>query len=154
MKRKMAKWGWMIALLMILAFIWGNSMLKAENSSELSGGLFELIKTLPWIGKISVINEALLRKMAHFGEFFLLSAALYGAYRGRISKWTHLLVGLGVALIDETIQLSSSGRAAQVRDVWIDFAGFCTGMLCILVVHRVKAYIRRRRENVKSSSGD
>ena len=57
-----------------------------------------------------------------------------------LSQYFHVLFyGMTTALIDETIQLFSAGRAARVTDVWIDFGGLCVGLaLTALIRGRVK----------------
>lgn len=46
-----------------------------------------------------------------------------------------LFVSLAAGVTDETIQLWSSGRSSEVRDVLIDFFGAVSGIIiCILFV--------------------
>ena len=111
-----------------LLFIWGNSLLPASASSELSGGLLEM---LGWVG---VIAEKVLRKLAHFSEFAclgLLLCLLFHTFDSR-SLSAPLLCGILAAMVDETIQLGVPGRSAAVLDVWIDTAGVTTGVAMAL----------------------
>ena len=109
-----------------LALIWGNSLLPAEASSELSGWLQTLLGFLPE----GELVHTLLRKAAHFSEFALL---------GLLMGWMAVLLtgkpyisllglGLGSGCVDETIQLFVPGRASSILDVWIDFSGFAAGL--------------------------
>ena len=112
-----------------LALIWGNSLLPAESSSELSGWLQAFLSFLPE----GEFVHTLLRKAAHFSEF-----ALLGLLMGWMSvlirnrpNFSLLGIGLGTGCIDETIQLFVPGRASSILDVWIDFSGFAVGLLIL-----------------------
>ena len=41
-----------------------------------------------------------------------------------------------MAAIDETIQIFT-GRGSQLQDVWLDFAGFTTGLILVLAVRAI-----------------
>jgi len=117
-----------------LALIWGNSLLPAESSSELSGWLQAFLSFLPE----GELVHTLLRKAAHFSEFGLL-----GLLMGWLSVLTrgrpqiHVLgLGLGAGCIDETIQLFVPGRASSLLDVWIDFSGFAAGLLVLILGYK------------------
>jgi len=56
-----------------------------------------------------------------------------------------ILCGLLVALIDESIQIWSPGRAAMIQDVWIDMAGFVIGGMLILPVKGLVNMLRKVR---------
>lgn len=117
------------AVILILLIIWGNSLLPASISSEISGWLANLLAGIPGATDIGA-GEGLLRKLAHVLEFAALGSIL-ALLRERLNKpWSLLLLaGMTVALIDETLQLFSPGRAGMVADVWIDMGGFCLGVM-------------------------
>ena len=72
------------------------------------------------------------RKTAHVTEYLtmglLMALALGGVFPLREKGARLLLLGGGVALLDETIQIFSK-RTSSVSDVWIDLAGFVAGCL-------------------------
>ena len=76
----------------------------------------------------------LVRKLAHFTEFFCLGCvlALLLPFRGRAQL---LAGGLGMltGFIDETIQIFS-GRGPAIRDVWLDFSGAAAAILILAAV--------------------
>ena len=118
-----------------LLFIWGNSLLPASVSGSISAFIKELLSRL--LGFMEdTEGDGLLRKLAHGLEFAALGAELL--LLGREKKWPRsgiLLGGLGVSLMDETIQLFVEGRNGAIRDVWIDMGGFFFGiMVCLVVV--------------------
>ena len=131
MKRKI-----LIALLvLLLAFIWGHSCMPMDASREESSAVLELLRPLLAliVGKENVTLH-LVRKLAHFTEFFCLGCvlALLLPFRGRSQL---LAGGLGMltGFIDETIQIFS-GRGPAIRDVWLDFSGAAAAILILAAI--------------------
>ncbi len=113
-------------ILLNLALIWGNSAMTASESSTISGGLLEAIAAfLPFLAGEE--GHHFLRKAAHFIEFALLGF-LSGLRRPDAISPGLLGFGLMAACVDETIQLYVPGRASSLLDVWLDTAGFTTGV--------------------------
>lgn len=142
----------MIAALLMgtLAFIWGNSLKSIPDSRAGSKRVMEVIKPAldTIVGEGNVMNH-LVRKMAHFMEFFALGCGLMvlSLLRRRRSSRKAvglcLLAGLAVAATDETIQIFSN-RGSQLRDVWLDFAGACAGVVFVLLVYWIVILVARR----------
>ena len=108
-----------LAALWILV-IWGHSLMPADLSKQESRGLLEIL--IEWF---PFLTDHLIRKAAHFAEYAILGALLFGATQGgRRSPSLPPLAGILTALADESIQIFSEGRSGQVSDVWLDFAGF------------------------------
>ncbi len=126
----------LVCILVMLVFIWGNSSLSGEESSEVSGFAAGLLSRI--FGDAVLQATFLIRKLGHFTEFALLGWFLSwnGTLRGRPAVEA-LLLGLLAAMTDETIQLFVPGRAGMVQDVWIDFSG-------VLVGAGILALLRRR----------
>ena len=132
--RKKHIWNLLLGLLLAatLCFIWGNSLLPRSTSTQISSGLFKRLLTFFQALGLDMIDEHMLRKLAHFGEFAVLGcelAALFFLNRGRRLRTAGLsaLCALLTAAADETIQLFS-GRAAMLTDVLLDFAGALSGI--------------------------
>lgn len=143
---KLRVWA-LAAVVLNLGFIWGNSLLGGEESSEISGGLLAwLISVFPFL---SWLPEVALRKLGHFSEFaalgFFLSCLLRPEEQRGIQKVSApLLLGILAANTDETIQLFRPGRSSSVVDVWIDAAGVCTGIgLFYLLGYIIKKNAKR-----------
>lgn len=107
-----------LAVLWIVV-IWGHSMMPASMSKQESRGLLSIL-----IGYFPFLTDHLIRKAAHFTEYAVLGALLFGAAGGWRSPAFPPLVGILTAVADETIQIFSEGRSGQISDVWLDFAGF------------------------------
>lgn len=124
-----------------LLFIWGNSLLPASISGAVSGWVRDLLWFLPEGEATLGTGEGILRKTAHFLEFFLLGGLLcwlFGMLRKK--RWAFVLPSLGsgclTACIDETLQCFVPGRSPGWKDVGIDLAGvslaitlFCLGYI-------------------------
>ncbi len=129
------------AALLVLGFIWGNSLLSGEESGQISGGLLRWLKSvLPFL---KGMPELLLRKLGHFSEFAALGFLLCWLFRLGGQQGVHrfsvpLLCGMLAANIDETIQVFRPGRGPSVIDVWIDVAGVCAGIAVFFLLRRIR----------------
>ena len=79
-----------------------------------------------------------IRKLAHFTEFASIGLfiSLYTVLFMLGRRWAHislLPVGVGIALIDETIQIFSN-RGPSVADVWIDSFGYLSAAVAVYAV--------------------
>lgn len=126
------------AIILNLAFIWGNSLLSGEISSDVSGGLLALLREeFPFLAGM---GELLLRKLGHFSEFTCLGLLLcwrLWLQKGNFPGIPAMLCGVLAAMADETIQAFVPGRGSSVIDVWIDTAGVCTGIVLLLLGHTI-----------------
>lgn len=124
---------------LIISFIFGNSLLDASASTVHSTGVREFINSIiSNFGFEFEFTENFVRKCAHFVEYFVLSLSLFFMYLSYLKKNTRILIatlltGLVTACIDETIQLFSAGRSGQFSDVMLDFSAVITAA-CILYV--------------------
>ena len=134
MKRKLL----IVLLFLLLAFIWGQSCMPTEASRAESSTVLQLLRPLlgPILGEENVTLH-LVRKLAHFTEFFCLGCilALLLPFRGKSQL---LAGGLGMlaGFIDETIQVFS-GRGSAIVDVWLDFSGAAAAILILALIRRI-----------------
>ena len=148
MKRSKIRMTLALALIaVLLAFIWGNSLLPGEISGAFSGWVTELLSRL--FGRPpsdAQTGHGLLRKLAHFTEFACLGMSLYWLFSMLGKKfYIPLLCGFLVACTDETIQCFIPDRGPAVKDVAIDTAGVAVGIAILLAV----AAIYQKRKNMK-----
>ena len=133
----------MICTALTLIFIWGNSFLPSDVSSGESGFVMKLLTPLLEIftGKGNV-TEHLVRKLAHFTEYTVLGVELgllFGVMKRNKDRivwrcWPLIFLhSIGIALIDETIQIFT-GRGPAITDVWIDTAGATLGSSVVLLI--------------------
>jgi len=136
----MRKHLWIITLF-FTGLIFYNSSLPAAESDEMSYFFVKLVAEInSFLDKpvpLSRMNH-IIRKMAHFTEYFVQALLLCNAFQAaRIArKDSHgyiLLLSLMTAMFDEYIQLFSPGRSGQVTDIMLDFAGGFTGWMSFQV---------------------
>lgn len=134
------------------AFIFSQSLLSGAVSSAESGTVLRFLQSLfGSTGFGGWVTEHLIRKTAHFTEYAILGVllilAVYSFGRLRRSPTVPLFLGLLVPVLDESLQLFTEGRAGQLSDVLLDYAGALTGMaLCLLVL-----ILLRRRKRAKNN---
>lgn len=149
--QKRSRW-LLLILCLTLLFIWGNSCQPASVSGAISGKLAEVLQSiLGGGGQEEEASDGLLRKFAHAGEFAVLGMEFCLLLRKCLpaSLPSLALAGLSVAFVDETIQRFVPGRSGEIRDMWIDFGGYTTGvLLCLLVCALWK---RRRGRKAKKA---
>ncbi len=130
-------------IVILLIFIWGNSMLPASASQAFSDWVKEILSALlPGRGTRTGGGSGLLRKIAHFTEFAALGAALgwlFGMLKRR--KTVPFLWGAAAACVDETIQMLAPGRAPRITDVLLDSFGILAGLMLLYLGHH---YIIKR----------
>ena len=141
----------LIAILLTLGFIWGNSLLSREQSSDESAWVLRLVTPVLelFVGK-GRVTEHLVRKLAHFTEFALLGFELFFWFsplrrKGRETLLLAMAHGLFAALAYETLQLFSA-RGAQLQDVWLDFAGVTAGTAFALII--VILFLKNKQSNI------
>ena len=124
---------------LIVSFVFTNSLLDASASTVQSTGVREFINSVfSDFGFEFEFTENFVRKCAHFAEYFVLAVSLFITYVLYIKKHLSVLIatlstGLAIACIDETIQLFSNGRSSQISDVILDFSAVLT-VGCVLYI--------------------
>lgn len=136
-----------VAVFLVLCFIFGNSLLDGQESGEMSGSVLAVLYPIiePIVSALTgaPAEEELLhmvvRKLAHFTEFAglalfatLLLLQLCGTWRTHAMGYV-LFGTLFSAVVDEFIQ-SFTGRGPSVRDVLIDFSGALCGIMATLLL--------------------
>ncbi|MEG1646480.1 MAG: VanZ family protein [Clostridia bacterium] len=143
-----------IFIILTLGFIWGNSIVPMENSGEASNTVFNKLKPMldfifyP-IVKDEGVSHHFFRKLAHFSEFFLLASEVLVLVwiLGKVALKNIFLVlggGLACAVIDESIQLLTN-RGSAVLDILIDFFGFVSGTIFVVLIYAIVFLINYRK---------
>ena len=134
---------------LLLCFIWGNSMLPGEISGAISDWVKSILAMLlPGDVPGVTTGGGLLRKIAHFSEFAMLGMCLTWRFGMEKRKKVMALVwGFGAACVDESIQLFVPDRGPAIRDVAIDTCGILAGMALLLLVHKFTNTSKSSKEN-------
>jgi len=135
-----------VASLAVIAWIFSNSLANGDESTQQSSFVKDIMDSV-----LSAISGAkvdvpmlVVRKLAHFTEYFILGICLYLSFFFFRAKNIFVLIPFGVAviipIIDESLQLISEGRTFAVTDMLIDFSGAACGIgatlgVCALITH-------------------
>ncbi len=142
-----------LLILAVVLFIFINSSLSVEASSEESGSVFDAFKGIfDFIFGEGVITHQVFRKLTHGTEFFILALLINFLFLiiekfNLKSACITLSVGLFVAVTDESIQLLS-GRGPLVTDVLIDFGG----VLAVTIIFTAIYYLVIKIKNNKNKT--
>lgn len=151
------------AIILILAstaiFIFSNSMLSGEDSNQKSGVIVDLIR--PIIdpdGEMATYEiQYIVRKTAHFTEFFVLGASLtviaYIIGNKIFTPWIFmpLFLTLAAAVADEYVQ-SFTGRTSLVSDIVIDFSGGFSGIVLAMIVLGIIKALKAKKTKLFTKS--
>lgn len=136
-----------------VTFAFIHSSMPAEVSQGESESVLEfLINFLRSIGFSAELTDHIIRKAAHFAEYtamgILFTLCAYCFDRPRPFHFTPhiMLAGISTAVIDETIQLFTEGRAGMIQDVLLDVSGIVTGFALTLGFLAIIAAVKRRRK--------
>lgn len=141
--------GFMVFGCMLVIFLLSDQ--DAENSQALSDGiLFEIINFFGVGAEHAEQFGLLIRKMAHFAEYFFLGASLYLFFRelfwqksrSNPGQYT-IAAGTLYAISDEIHQFFVPGRSMQLSDIILDVSGLCTAIVLLFIFIRI---IRHREE--------
>ena len=131
-----------VIAVLITLFIFYNSAKTADESSELSGGIVEIIVDVADDLSISFNAETvsfIIRKLAHFAEYFLLGfcSSCAASYFGRKKVFWAILFCLAVSVCDEFIvQNLTEGRSPEIRDCIIDLCGAAIASATVFFIEK------------------
>ena len=127
-----------LLLILILGFIWGNSLMPGEISGAFSDWVRDMLAMLFPGDHSPSEGGGLLRKIAHLSEFTALGMCLCWLM-GMLNRHPvlALLSGMAAACVDETIQRFVPDRGPSIWDVGIDTCGVILGILILLAGHNI-----------------
>ena len=122
-----------VLIVLLLVFIWGNSLLPGEVSRAFSDWVKELLSFFfSGTGSGREGGSGVLRKIAHFTEFTALGCLLcWRAGMLKKQRPVPILWGTMAACVDECIQIFTPDRTPRVTDVLLDSCGVLTGLLLL-----------------------
>jgi VanZ family protein len=138
--------------------IFGFSSKNSRVSDKMSKGLINVVVSgYEKIFNISLNNQEIqdklnfiVRKTAHFTEYFILGLFLYlfiEEFKITSTYWYVALIGLVFAATDEFHQLFVSGRTAKITDVLIDTSGI---MLSLIIMKVYEVLNGKRKKKTKN----
>lgn len=148
----MKKYILLILITVVTLFIWINSLLPGSVSSSQSNFIVNMI--YPLFEKVVSVElfTTIIRKLAHFTEYFILGVVLTLFYIKtiRVKKYYLIVIihGLLTAIIDETIQTFTPNRAGLFTDVLIDLSGVIFGLIFIMIILKIKNNKKKIENNI------
>ena len=133
-----------------------QSLLPASLSSDQSGVIVDILH--PFVLNLGISIDVqtfslIVRKTAHFTEFFLLGVfwyIIYAKYFKSVKLIGVVLIhGFFTAVLDETVQLFVDGRSGEVLDVFIDFCGVLFACFIVSITIEMTNYFKLKRRTIK-----
>ena len=123
-----------------ILFILTRSAKPAVDSAEESGQILVLVQRI-----VPQATDHLVRKLAHFTEFFVLGLLLGSAFSllYRPMLLPPLLGCVLIAALDECIQLFYEGRSGEGKDVLLDSLGALCALLLLLLLLKKRCCPRK-----------
>jgi VanZ family protein len=118
----------------IIFFLSTGYFSSARTAPLITAFVFNALPDLSSVNPVIIVR--LVRKLAHWTEYFVFAVVLMRALSSTSAKrltkpqiiWA-LILGVICAVVDETHQLFVLSRSASIRDVLIDATGFLCGIL-------------------------
>lgn len=127
---------------MIVIFLFSSQNGNVSNMNNMY--ILDLLKkagiSLEYIVSYKTANF-IIRKVAHFCEYFILGVLLiktYDCYNFKRSETLSIVTGFLYSCSDETHQYFVPGRGPSFRDVLIDTSGVLAGIIIILLIYKRK----------------
>lgn len=128
-----------LPLVLWMTFIWvaSSGSFSANNTSRFIGPLFLWLFPNASSETLTLVH-GIVRKLAHFTEYFVLGLLAARAFRGsprwEVSSrwfWSSVVLIVGYSLIDEYHQSFVPSRTGTIFDSFIDMLGGLTALLIV-----------------------
>jgi hypothetical protein len=131
-------WGVVAAWMLVISYL-SSDAFSASNTNRYIDPVLRLL--FPGISVSGIfLAHTVIRKTAHFAEFFVLGLLVFwAARRGREARWRKgwmllaLAVACGYALLDELRQALVPTRTASLADSGVDSLGALASQLTVFV---------------------
>ena len=139
-----------LLILLWAGFIFSNSLENSTASAESSARVIKFFNSSLLEDPVTAaVAQALVRKAAHFFEFFLLSILFFVLFSGKHHRELRaFFLTVLAAFLDEGLQLFSD-RYSTLWDVALDSCGAATGVLLMVILSRWIRNRKARRETEK-----
>lgn len=117
-----------ILVIIWMMFIFIMSSFNSTESSNQSNFIVNIIINIFNISNIEILS-LIIRKLAHFTEYFILGILTYNMINNYNKKsYISIIICILYAISDELHQLFVPGRSCQVLDIIIDSIGSILGI--------------------------
>jgi len=142
----------MIAVFLILTLFWMGVVFSfsAENAADSKQTSLAFMEKVAEFFDLNITNkeavESFLRSFAHFGLYLCggaVSMALFIVACPRRKYLFCIVFGSIYAVLDEIHQIFVPGRAFEVKDIFIDLAGFMIGAVAVVLMNEIRKKIMK-----------
>lgn len=159
MKNRFIILGLLLAVLVITALIFVNSLDSVDESNKKSDNITDVVENVTGVDDGGNSLRKFVRKSAHVIEFAVLGASL--AFLLYYVKLVHgkRLYGVGafyalaVAVLDEYIQ-TLSDRSGMVNDIMLDFCGALIGVALALIIPVIVSMVKKHKKNAEAKANE
>lgn len=151
MKLSKKHYAGIVAILLVLGFIFINSMMNGVISQWISALPKKFVQLFIPYGKYKWLDNFLIneiRKFAHFLEYCLLGILVTKFYYNKKHDFQRLINAIcilfSVAFLDETIQIFSN-RQSKISDIWIDLFGGICGIIIYTLCRCLKEKVKENK---------
>lgn len=126
----------LVILWMILIFT--MSSFNSTESSNQSNFIVDIITNIFNITNINLLS-LIIRKLAHFTEYFILGILIYNLIHSYNKKiCIAIIICVLYAISDEIHQLFVPGRSCQLLDILIDTMGSIVGIYLLYFIKKLQ----------------
>lgn len=126
----------LVVIWMILIFI--MSSFNSTESSNQSGFIVDIIANIFNINNLNILS-LIIRKLAHFTEYFILGLLVYNMiYNHNKKTYIAIIICILHATSDELHQILVPGRSCQLLDITIDSIGSLLGIYLLFIFFKIK----------------
>jgi VanZ family protein len=135
-----------VGLWLALIFYFSTDQFSSSNTSQVLEPVLDWLLPGMALDRIALVHS-LLRKLGHWGEYFVFSILLLRALRDSHENWKLRHATLSIMFVffyaagDEFHQSFVPSRTANVNDVLIDLLGGICGIIWI-----IQSYERKRKD--------
>ena len=125
----------LVIIWMILIFI--MSSFNSTESSNQSNFIVDIIANIFNTSNINILS-LIIRKLAHFTEYFILGILVYNLIHSYDKKiYIGIIICVLYTISDEIHQLFVPGRSCQLLDILIDSIGSIAGTYLLCFIKRI-----------------
>lgn len=126
---------------MILIFT--MSAFNSTESSNQSNFIVNIILDIFNITNIKLLS-LIIRKLAHFTEYFILGILIYNLIHSYDKKiYMAIIICVLYAISDEIHQLFVPGRSCQLLDILIDSIGSIVGIYLLYLIKKYRLIVKK-----------
>jgi VanZ family protein len=137
-------WAWWPAIAWAsMIFVMSTDMFSAPHTASILEPLLRWLKPSLTAEQFAAIHH-IIRKCAHFTEYFVFCLLLYRAVRGARTGWrwiwgiTALFLAAGYSVLDEIHQAFVASRGASAYDSLLDSTGAFVALVVIWLWFRLR----------------